>query len=76
MVLYFECLSKDLDPTVSKVLSVLVLVAILSLPFLLSMCPGKDSSKDGHIYTMLMVFVIFLAVLQVLALFCKKYKNI
>lgn len=71
MVLYFNCLSKDLDPKIANILRVIILVTILSLPFLISVLPDKNN----NIYTLIITSVIFLAVLQILALFCKKYNN-
>lgn len=69
MVLYFNCISKNIDEKISNVLRVIILIIILSLPILLSIDTGvyKDS-----VHIIVMVSSIFLALMQVLALVCKK----
>jgi fumarate reductase subunit D len=74
MVLYFGCLAKDLDPKIVNVLSVVILVIILSLPLLLNLLSGHRHSDK--IYTLIMISAMFLAILQILALFCKKYRKL
>ncbi|HMP28789.1 MAG TPA: hypothetical protein PKD85_04265 [Saprospiraceae bacterium] len=74
-----NCLTNDLDPKISNVLHVITLIVTLSLPLLLTFLSGHAGQYAGQyadqIYTVLIVSVMFLAILQILSLFCKKTKQ-
>jgi hypothetical protein len=75
MVMYYGCLEKNLDPKISRVLASLILITILSLPILIYMVTLPSSTQylsKENIYALLTVSTLFLAIVQVAAIFCKK----